>query len=185
MQCRNRHRCAPAFPGKALAGGRTVLRSVEICRSMKHRSVCPYLQRRVMCCLVILHRTGSQTHSSGRVEAEANKTICVLSVNKPPRAPEKVSHALARETDGFSPPKYSSLHPQCDLCVSTGRTRVRMNLFRSQEGWFCFHLSAEIPKGHRQKGGVGRDNILPVCSNKRMTEDTDRRAKSLPASHAQ
>lgn len=81
-----------------------------------------------MCCLVILCWSGSQTQSSGRLEAEVNKTICALSVNKAPRAHEKVNCALARETDGFSPPKYSFLHPQCDLCISTDHAHVRMNL---------------------------------------------------------
>lgn len=29
---------------------------------------------------------------------------------------------LPEKTDGFSPFKYFPLHPQCDLCVSTGYT---------------------------------------------------------------
>lgn len=108
--------------------------------------------------------------------------LSVLSVSKPPRAQKKVDYTLARETDGFSPPKYSPLHPHCDLCVPMGHAHVRITFCfsSSQERWVCFHLSSQIPKGDRQKGSVGRDNILTVCNNKKNYRSHRQRSKEPP-----
>lgn len=88
----------------------------------------------------------------------------------------------------------ASLHPNIHLfipsVISVSPWAVHMSeetfcLFSSQERWVCFHLSAQIPKGDRQKGGVGRDNILTVCNNKKNDRSHRQRSKELPASHAQ
>lgn len=83
----------------------------------------------------------------------------------------------------------ASPHPNILLFVSsvisvppqaTHMSERTFCLFSSQERWFCFHLSAQIPKGDRQKGGVGRNNILTVCNNKKNDRSHRQRSEEPP-----
>lgn len=98
-------------------GYRTVSQSVEICRRMKHRSVCSQLQKKLMSCLLMCW-TRPWGCSSGRADAQEDKAIGALSASKHPRIHEKVGYALTRENRWLlSIQIFSSPSPVRSLCL--------------------------------------------------------------------